>query len=322
MYAKIKSNLGRILPGQRYADPSDAQTPDEQIDPETWHHDAKPGLGERLARSKRTLAMYGLFIAVSVAILFIWSRQFIVGVATNPATRTVGTHLAVFIMGLVMGIKSFRGRLQEWDWLVLQLPDGTMPLLGELEQADDGTTIFIPYSGIDWLGFKARQLKLGELGSSIARTLAKQGRDMESGARIRVDDAVMASRDTAYGTVTAVMTAGLEIDPFGQHSDVYTAPPNTVNAEQYKQLRDRLRDYVEDELPRLQSENSYLKQQKNDLRARLHQTDDDAIEQFIDRYSRVERSRQEAINGVDDEDDSDILEDMAEDEALANGGGV
>jgi hypothetical protein len=324
MYAKIKSAVGRIVPRQRYADPDEAQSPEETLDPEQWHHEAKPGLGQRLSAAKRTLAIWGALLVVVAGILTVYAREFVVGIVSNPAVRTAATHGLVGVLGFVVGVRSFRSRLREWDWLVLQLPDGTLPLLGSLDQGDDGTTIFTPYSGIDWLGFRARQLQLGELGSSTARTLAKQGRDMDSGARIRVDDAIAASRETAFGTVTAVMTAGLSVDPFGQHSDVYTEPPNTVDKQQYKQLRDRLEDYVEDEIPRLRAEATIKDQQIEDLRSRLRETGDEAIDQFIDRYRKVEEARgaEAGPEPLPPEDDTTPLQlGDDDDDPLLNGGG-
>lgn len=292
VWAKIKSYVGRIKPSQRYADTSEAETPDEKLDPESWSYDATPGLGERLAASKRTLVMYGAFMAVVAGVLVVYAREFVVGVVSNPLLQTSATYIGLLGFGIVVGTKLFQGRIRDWDWLVLQLPDGVVPMLGDMDTTDDGTTVFVPYAGIDWLGFRSRQLQLGELGSTVARTFAKRGRDMDSGARIRVDDAISGSQDTAYGRITAVLADGLEVDEFGQHSDVYTKPPETVDTSQYELLRRELEKYSEKVVPQLLEEVEVLEAEIERLQQHRKESDDDAIGEFISHYERVERARQ------------------------------
>lgn len=301
MYTKIKQAVGRKLPTKRYADTDEAQTPDETIDPETWHHEATPGLGERIKRARRTLSIVGAIAAVALVLIWNWSGDFLMVVATHPWVIT-GAKWTVALGGAFMvGAKWQRGKLTNLDWLVSILPDGVEVYLGEQHTADDGTTVFIPFRGFDFLGFRSRQLQVGELGQDIAQTYAKNGRDMESPARIRVEDALAREQDTAYGRVIGVMSDGFEVDPWGQHSDVYTEPPDTVDQEMYAQLRDRLEQYVEVVVPRLESDIDALEQQVEDLRTRLGQSSDEAIDTFIDRYRQVEAVRENGTGSTDDD---------------------
>lgn len=322
---RIKSTVGRINPLQRYADTEQSETPDQQLDPQEWHHSAKPGLGKRLQRSKRTLVTYGAFIAVAIGLAYFYSQEFVIGLVSNPLVQSFVTHGGLFAIGLVLGIRSFRARLIDWDWLVLQVPEGIVPMVGEYETADDGTNIFVPYAGIDWLGFRSRQLTLGELGQSVARTFAKRGRSMDSGARVRVNDAIAARRQTAFGTIVGVMTDGLAVDEFGQHSDVYTQPPETVDQEQYQRLRSQLEQFAEQTVPKLRTDKQMLQQQVDDLRARLQQSDDEAIDLFINRYSRVEQAREpEPEEPLPAENDGAVLAGITDGESGSpgyNGGG-
>lgn len=326
VWTKIKSAIGWIKPSQRYADTSEAETPDETLDPETWNHDAKPGLGQRLASAKRTLLLYGAGIAVVLGILSVYAREFVVGVVSNPLLQTALIYSGLLLVGVVIGTKQFQNRIERWDWLVLQLPDGVVPMLGEYESVDDGTSVFIPYRGIDWLGYRSQQLQLGELGSSVARTLAKRGRDMDSGARIRVDDAISATQETAYGRIVSVLTDGLEVDEFGRHSDVYTLPPQTVDASQYEELRRQLSKYSEKIVPQLREEITVLESEIDRLQTSRKESESDALDEFIGHYERVEQARNPDVD-ADNEDSPDPDSEPAEDAPPAtvpgsvNGGG-
>lgn len=303
MYRKIKQKLGWAKPTKRHSDPSKGETPDQTINPETWQSEAKPGLGERLRRRRRMLSIYGVILFAIGGMLVVYGGRYAVDLISSPVTRAILSYGGLGVVAFVSGAKWQRGKIQGYDWLILQLDDGVLPMLGEFRPAKtkDGDNVFIPFEGFDWLGFRSRQLTLGELGDEITRAHAKRGREPDSPARIRVDDAITEVSSTAYGTVVGCLTGGLEIDTFGQESDVYTTPPNTVDESRLQSLKERLEQYVETVVPNLKNENAALEQQVANYRSRLQETDDDAVEKFVERHSRLLAAQETATGNDSDE---------------------
>ncbi|AUX09287.1 hypothetical protein AArcSl_1658 [Halalkaliarchaeum desulfuricum] len=297
MYAKIKESLGRIKPNSRLPDDEEARTPDEEIDLEEWSSTTSIGLGERLKRSARTFATLGLLGVAIIGILWAWGSQLAIGLFSNVVVQAGTVLLGTFATGLLVGIQHQRGVITRSDWLILSTSEGVTPFLGEFHTSEDGTNVFVPYRGFDFLGDRARPLYLRELGEDVARSHAKKGRNPEDPVRIRVDDGMVQVRDTAYGTVVSVISGGLEVDAFGRYSDVFCTPPEQVTAENYRQLKDQLEMYLQRDLPKLKRENEMLEQQVENLRDRLRQSTDEEINQFIDRLARVQEVSNPHSNG-------------------------
>lgn len=316
MYSKIKSSVGRINPLNRFADTSDTATPDDEIDVEAWSSTATIGLGERIKRSGRTIATFGLLSVAILGILFAWARNLAVDIITNPLLQGLAVVGAIILVSFVYGAKHQRKIVTDTDQLVLQMPEGTTRFFGTYETAGDGTKVFLPYRGFDWLGFKKRPLTLRELGESITRTFAKRQRNPDDPVRVRVDDAVVQSESTAQGEVVSVNTDGLEIDQFGQYSDVYATPPSQVSEQNYRQLHRKLEIYTEQIVPKYKEKLVGLRQENDDLRERITRTDEEAVDTFIERLATASvamdasrnRSRNQDSNAQSNGDGSGVGE--------------
>jgi hypothetical protein len=291
MFPEIKSKVGDVVDRLRYGSPDDASSPDDVIDHSEWTHTAEPGLGERLKRKRRLLVLYGGLIAAGLIIASQWVGQILVGFATDPLVQTVASHGLVAGLAGYWGLKTFRARVGRWDWLVGMESEGLVVWLGEYDTVGDGTTVFTPFAGIDWLGFQSRPLQLRELGEQVAHTFAKTGRDADDPARVRLDDAVVRDADTFVGTIVAVHTDGFKPDPWGQHSDAYAQPPALADADGYRQLRQQLEQYVEDIVPAERREKEAIRMRNQELLAKLQKTGDDEVDEFIDRLREVEQAR-------------------------------
>lgn len=279
---------GRRLVTDRLPDDEGASTPDEEIDLQAWGATADRGLGQRIKDAKRAVGAGALLVLVGLGLAYAYATRYLVDVLSSPTTwwtlALVGTAIGMY----VAGTRKMRSRLTDTNWLVLILPDGTKSYVGEFETAGDGTQVFLPYRGFGPFGHKSRPLYLRELGERVARAQANQGRDPEDPVRIRVDDARVEVKDTAYGTVVGVMTDGLAVDQFGRYSDVYCEPPSQVSEENYRQLRDQLDQYVEHEVPRLRKRMTALRQENERLRDELGwASDEDPVDEFLEKIQKL-----------------------------------
>jgi hypothetical protein len=253
---------------------------------------------------------------VLLGILFAWARNLAVDIITNPILQGLAVLSAIILVSFVYGAKHQRTIITDTDQLVLQMPEGTTRFFGTYETAGDGTKVFLPYRGFDWLGFKKRPLTLRELGESITRTFAKRQRNPDDPVRVRVDDAVVQSEATAQGEVVSVNTDGLEIDQFGQYSDVYATPPSQVSEQNYRQLHRKLEIYTEQIVPKYKEKLVGLRQENDDLRKRITRTDEEAVDTFIERLATASvamdasrnRSNNQESNGQSNSDGSGLAE--------------
>ncbi len=293
VFDTIKAAVGRVIPRSRLANDDDATTPDQVIDYEEWGPASTPGLGARIKARIRTFAVFGLGAVALFGFVFIQARQFAMGFIGNTLVQ-VGIVLAgTFGLAFIMGARHQRSVITDSDWLVPMTGNGAVPMPGEYRTATDGTQVFLPFRGFDFLGFKSEHLQLRELGEGVARGHAKRGRDPEDPARIRLDDARVEQADTAYGNFIAADCDGFGYDSFGKHSDAYLMPPSQVSEENYKQLHDQLQIYNDHEIPMLEKQLEAVRQERDMLRGELKQGGNDAVDEFIERMARIQSIQQE-----------------------------
>lgn len=311
VFNRIKAAVGRALPRTRLADDDDASTPEQEIDMDAWGAASTPGLGERLRRRARTFAVFGLGGVALAIFLFLQARQFAVGLVTNTYIQLAVAFAGVFAVGFLWGTKHQRRIITDTDWLIPMTGSGASPMPGEYRTATDGTEVFLPFKGFDFLGFKSRHLQLRELGESIARVRAKSGRDPEDPARIRLDDCRTEVGDTAFGQFIAADSDGFRHDKYGQHSDAFLSPPSAVSEENYKQLRDQLQTYAEQEVPSLEKQLEAVRQERDNLRGELKQSGDDAVDEFIERMAKlttIQQEQAERMSGHSDNGDEPTIQ--------------
>lgn len=288
----IRESVGKATPTVRFANEDDASTPDNEIDMSEWGPSHRIGLGERLKRRGRSVAVFGLAAVAAFGILFAWARQVAVGFVTNPLVQIV-TVIGVIVLAVyVAGVRSTISRIKSLTFAAFLTPNGIRPFIGRYEVAEDGTEILVPYQGYDWLGRRNYPLPLSEMGEDIARTAAKRNRDPDDPVRIRLDDCRYGVRQTAFGTFIVGETDGLQVDQFGQHSDVYAAPPSMVSEDNFVHLYQRLEHIIEREIPELKDTNRTLEEQKEQLRQRLREGDDDKLERFLEFYRLLREAEQ------------------------------
>lgn len=321
-WTKLKGMLGRGIPRSRLPDDNDASAPDQEIDLETWGPASNPGLGERIKQRTRTIATFGLGAVALFGFLLIHAQRIAVGFVTNPIVQLLIVLGFVGSVAFIAGARHQRSVIVDSDWLIPMTGSGAFPMPGEYRTASDGTEVFLPFRGFDFLGFKSRHLYLRELGEGVARSHAKRGRDPEDPARIRLDDARTESADTSYGHFIAADTDGFGHDSFGQHSDAYLTPPSQVSEENYQQLHDQLLMYVDQEIPSLEKKLEAVEQERDELRGKLKQDGNDAVDEFIDKMARITQIQQEQADQFGPDQDSGSEPTLKDFEAAAQANGT
>lgn len=312
----IRERIGQTIAGQRHVDDDEIDDATEVVDSTEWDSGTRKGLGYRLAQAKRTLLLYGLLAVVGVLLLFFWSRPFVLGVVGSPLTHTIVTHAGAFALGGFLLAARQRNIIEDSTWLGMRIDGESELLLGELH-TDGDSTVVTPYRGFDWLGMKDRPLQIGELGPSLARAAvdADPTVSMDDPVRIRVDDCEWGRSRTAFGEALVAHTNGLRPDPYASHSDVYLSSPDIIDKDLAQDLADSLRDLRERELPDMKSDNVRWKQRAENLSEQMTETDDDRIEQFINRLVQVYAAMEASRGGTEPASADDRLETLV-DQAL------
>jgi len=149
------------------------------------------------------------------------------------------------------------------------------------------------------MGLRGEYVTLGDLDDDFARHWSKQGRQSDEPARIRLEDAIYADREAFLGRLTAVLTGGLALDPFGQHSDLYTKEPALVDPERYRKLAETIDDYRRDR-KQLETQLDSVKDDRDHWRQEANQKREEIRREIITTHGKLaesgfgpQRSRQE-----------------------------
>lgn len=317
MFERTKALYDILTNPSRYRNEDEEVSLDETTDPQTWRDESKPTWTERLASRKHQFIAFGFVGLILLGIIAAYSRTYIPELYGNPLVREAVKWGLVVPAAFLSGVKWLRGKLRQVDWLVLILPEGGIGFyIGDLNEDSTGNTIFHPLKGFDFMGLRGQKLTLGDLGNDFARNFAKQGRDADEPASIRIEDGLYAKRDTFLGSVAGVLTGGLEVDEFGRESDLYTTPPSTVDEDRYRKLRNTL-ERVTDQNTELQNkleavseQRDYWKQEakkeREEIRKEIIDTHGELAEAGFTPRSQPQQNRAQAPAGASD---YDFLED-------------
>jgi len=221
---------------RRYRSEGEEVDLDETADPSTWRDETKPTWSERLASRKRQFIAFSFVGLVTLGLIGAYSRTYLPALYGNELLKEALKWAIAVPVLFFSGAKWQRGKLQRIDRLDLQIEDQVTSYWGTYAVDSQGNALFTPVKGFDWFGLRARKLTLGDLADDFARSFAKQGRSASDPAKIRVEDGLYGTAETATGRVISVVTSGLEVDGFGRESDLYTQPPDLADREKYRRL--------------------------------------------------------------------------------------
>jgi len=98
-----------------------------------------------------------------------------------------------------------------------------------------------------------------------------------------------------------------------------------VSEENYKQLRDQLEIYAEQEVPRLEQRLEAVRQERDNLRGELKQGGTEAVDEFIERMAKITQIQQEQadrMNGHHDNGDEPTIQQFEKAANEARNGGA
>lgn len=289
-FERIKSTFDLVKNPKRYLDSDDDEVNlNERADVSEWKDETKPSVTERIKSRKRQALAFGFAGLIALGVVAGWSRTYFPDLYGNPVVQEVTKFGIVAGIVFIWATKWQRGKLESLGILVMLIPkQGLAVYLGKPETDSAGNRVFVPIKGFDLFGLRGRQLKLGEFDAGFAKSFAKQGRDADDPARIRVEDGLAHSKQTAIGTVIGVLTGGLEFDEYGRESDLYTRPPELADEETYRRLTRRLES---------------VSSKVVDLRERV-----DAVEEERDYWKQKALQDQRSIKQEFKKDHADLLE--------------
>lgn len=284
-FERIKTAYDIVSNPDRYQQDGEVDL-SETADAETWRDESKPTITQRLASRKRLFLAFSFLGVIVVGLIGAYSSRYIPGLYGNIWVKRGLVALVATPSIFVLGARWKHRQVRQVDELDLMIDGEPQSFYGTYDTDSAGNDVFKPYKGFDWFGTRARPVTLRDLDKEYHRAFAKQGRDPDAEAVIRVEDAIAGVADTATGTKVMVMSAGLELDPYGRDSDLYTTPPELADKEQYRELT-RTVEQVHQENADLREKVSTLQDRKAWWRELAEEGREDVIDEFTDRFAEL-----------------------------------
>ena len=291
---RLKAFYDVITNPQRYrnSDGEDRVDLDKETDPSTWRDETSATWKEGLASRKRLVFLFGYIGLVGIGVLAIYTNRFAPGLTGNPILQELLKWLVAVPLLVWIGTRLIRSKLRQVDWLVLLIPrsetkgGGLGFYVGNQTEDSAGNALFEPIKGFSLAGLSGTRLTLGDLADDWQRQWSKQGRDASDPARIRIEDALYADRDTFIGSVTGVLTDGLVYDEFGTESDLVTKEPKIVDPERYRDLATSLSD-LQRRKTQLETELDNVKDDRDTWRDRAQQREEEIRKRIVKTHSEL-----------------------------------
>lgn len=261
MFERIKNAYDVVSNPSRYRNPDEVDL-EQTADPQSWRDQSKPTLTERFASRWRQFLALSFLGFIALGLLAAYSQSFFPGLTGNIWVKRGVVALVSVPTLWWLASTWMRTRLRNVDRLDLVIDGEPTSYYGTHSTDSNGNDVFQPLKGFDWMGLRGSPVTLSDLDEDFHQAFAKQGRDPQSPAKIRVEDGVSGVADTATGTVVVALTSGLELDPFGRETDLYTRPPELADKEQYAKLAQTL-DKVHDRNAELRDKVSALQERRD-----------------------------------------------------------
>ncbi|AUV84706.1 hypothetical protein C2R22_24570 (plasmid) [Salinigranum rubrum] len=261
MFERIKNAYDVVSNPSRYRNPDEVDL-EETADPTSWRDQTKPTLTERFASRKRVFLSLSFLGFIVLGLLAAYSKTYLPGLYGSVWVKRGLVAMVATPTLFFAGASWMRSKLRSVDRLDLVIDGEPTSFYGAHSTDSNGNDVFQPLKGFDWLGMRGSPLTLSDLDEDFHQAFAKEGRDPDSPAKIRVEDAVSGVAETATGKVVVAQTGGLELDPYGRESDIYTVPPDLADKEQYRRLV-RTTDKVHDRNAELRDKVSALEERRD-----------------------------------------------------------
>lgn len=280
---RAREYAGQKLRPKQYVDEEKAKTPSEVQDPHTWRDEAAPSFRDKLAARKYQVLTKSFVILCLLGVFIAGTRSLAPELYYSETVRTAAAVVAIVAVTALLTIRWKLNRLENFDWLVLNVPGGTEVYLGEYTTADSGEEpVFKPIRGFTLFGAIGNYYELGDLSDDFARSFAKKERKADDPIRMglpkAVDDRAI---DTWFGTVLSVVSDGLEPDSTSPEVDVRIWPSARDHDDTIEGLMDLVKQ-KERRIETLQSENSDIRESRNKYRRDAKKTRAEVRKEFID----------------------------------------
>jgi hypothetical protein len=267
-FSRLRNFYDVVTNPGRYRNEDDVDL-DEYVSPKEWRDQTKPSWGERIKSRKQTALTFGFIGFIVFLIIAAHSRTYLPELYGNPYIREAIKWLVAIPTTWVLATNWQRRKIAQLDRLDLKIGESAKSYDGVLETDTDGNHLFVPIKGFDWFGMRGRRLTLADLSDDFAEDFAKQGRDPDDPAKIRLEDSMYGVVDKALGNVAVALSSGLKVDGFGRHSDLYAAPPSLADEDSYKELTKKMEQVVK-ENKHLEEQMQLIEQQRDKLQTQVN----------------------------------------------------
>lgn len=290
---KARSRLGMDAESDRYPSEGEQGAADLQSvsDPRRIEDETRPTLGKLILKYRYWFLVTSV-LAVSILILIaVYAASYATLILTNPWVQRGAAVLFIFVIANLMGRKAYRAKMSSLDELSMFGSftfDGTL-----IPGTNDEAPVFKPVKGSRLWGLRTEYYRIGELVNGASNP--------DDEVKIRLNPSVTNVSYRDSGNVVQTLASDLVLDPYGNQSNVVAVGVETADVETVSEMEielERQREKKED----AQQNAEMWRMKAEEYRDRMRDSEDEAIESFVDRYSKVAEStapRIQGLSGVD-----------------------
>jgi hypothetical protein len=308
--------------GRRFVDTDEARHPEEIADPTTFEDDSGR---DWTAYVKDNWPYFFIGLPIAFGIFVLAFSQVLRTIPEILASRRVQLVLGAGILAttcLLYGVKYHRSAIKDLEELTLKKDDNEPGVYyGEFIPGNKSIPDrFTPMKSFGLLGNKKRPYTIEELSPALADRWAGKDPDnsRDDPAHIWLHRAFLGTEPTDLGLKVVQATGGLEVDEFGDTAVIRATPPEQGSPEQINEYESIISS-AHSEVAHLREKNQRFIRQMKELREMDNVAVDDAIDQVIGYYERIEEARGYGPRrSTDDESTGGFVWDDSEQPAFAN----
>lgn len=317
--SEVRAEIGEQASRPRYVDDEDVEDLETISDPTSWRDETKQTLSQS-ASNHPLLFAFGMVLTAVVTLFFLWVLgRFGFNLIQNTLAQVVIGATFLASSAYLFGRRTQRSAFTELDWLVLVTSDGASQYLGHYVEDEYGDPVFVPTRGFTKLGHQGNVYTVDQFAPDLARKLDSiHGRSGEEPAKIRLQPGLAQVDRTDFGVIVGQLAGGLELDPFGQSSNLQTTVPDQADESALTDLEEELHS-ARKEVQHREKRLTDMEIRLNKLRQDLREDREETIGEFVDRVTKISaafdrRRTQQTDDGemVHRQPDQQRLEDIEE----------
>jgi len=272
-------------------------------DPDSMEDSTASTVRDYVVNNKLWVLIGGAFVVVSTFLAFRWIATTAGNLLSNPIAQVALLVLVTAGVSYYVGRRHQLAVFTNVDEFTANGPNGPKRFFGEyVTDANGKNERFEVYKGFTRLGNPTEKLTVGDLAAEWARKAEYRGFDADDPAAISLHGQFAKIAHTDFGTMVAQQIDEIEPMDHGGKSVLRATIPDMARESDVPKIRQQLEE-AREENQKLETENQTLREQRDEAYEIARKGQDEVIDPFIDRYTRLRSvdGRNRRRRGADDE---------------------